>query len=657
MLNDTDWLFNEIDMMPESIDRVTPVKFNEENRYLPQGVSPRPGYIRYDLFPYLREVIECFDPLSPVREVNLEKGVQTGYTTALESIILYYIAHIKTQPLMFLTADDGLASIRVENNIIPMINESGFSNLIRSSDEGNSRKTGKTKEIIQWEGGGSMVYNGANSASKMRMNSVPLMLKDELDGWKRNVGKDGNSDSLTDARLSAYWAVRKIFRGSTPLLEPSMIHEAFLRGDQRRYMVLCKSCSYPQYLKFNRVNKETGEVTGFQWETEEGVLILESVRYCCANCGHEHYEHDKEKLFAEENGAHWLATAKPKEHGIRSYHLPAFYSPFGFRPWYKGVSDYLDSYDPKTKQVTSISKYQEFYNNTLGEPFKVQGSKLRFESVSAHRRASYMRGQIPNNYATEFAGSPILMLVCTVDVHKSFLAVGVFGVCREIRTFVVDYFRFESEDCTELSSSVWADLRKLFEETEYVADDGKKYKIAITLVDAGYANDTVVTFCADYDSGVYPILGRDRPGKNQTIKEFSEFTTQTGTTGYKITVDHYKDRLAPVLRREWLEESGMQNIYHFNAPVDMSDKELKELTVEVRKKKTDPNGGVSYVWDRPGNARNELWDCLGYCHAAVEMLAWQVCIQHFELKNIDWPVYWDFIESEQLYFVDKTDKM
>ncbi|GAF71116.1 unnamed protein product, partial [marine sediment metagenome] len=279
--------------------------FNEENRYLPQGVSPRPGYIRYDLFPFLREIIECFDPLSPVREVNLMKGVQTGYTTLLESILLYYIAHIKTQPAMFLTADKELASGRVENNIIPMINESGFSDLIRSSDEGNSRKTGKTKDFIQWEGGGFLIYNGALNAAKMRQYSVPLMLKDELDGWKMAIGKDGNSDTLTDARLSAYWSVRKILRGSTPLLEPSMIDTAYQRGDRRKYHVLCKACSFPQEIKQEHINKETGVVGGFQWDMEDGTLVLESVRYCCQNCGVAHYEVDKEKLFATENGAHW----------------------------------------------------------------------------------------------------------------------------------------------------------------------------------------------------------------------------------------------------------------------------------------------------------------------------------------------------------------
>lgn len=650
----SDWLAQQVDAMPDHIERITPVLFNEQNRYLPQGVSPRPGFIRYDLFPFLREIIECFDPLSPVREVNLMKGVQTGYTTLLESVMLYYIAHIKTQALMFLTADSELASGRMENNILPMVNESGFADLIRSADEGNTRKTGKTKDFIQWDGGGFMIYNGAMNAAKMRQYSVPVMLKDELDGWKRSVGKDGNSDALTDARLSAYWAVRKILRGSTPLLEPSMINDAYLQGDQRKYMILCKACSYPQEIKQEHIDKETGVVGGFQWETVEGVLVLESVRYCCANCGHEHFEHDKERMFSEEHGAHWEPTAKPKEPGVRSYHLPAFYSPFGFRPWSKCVSDYLESYDPVNKQTKSVSKLQEYYNNTLGVPFKVQGSRVRFESVSMHRRQCYRFGEIPNHYAIEHSGSAVLLLTCQVDVHKTNLAVSVKGWCKDARPYVLDYWRFEVEsdkdDCAELSSPVWQRLRDLIEEKRYTADDGKEYKIAITLVDAGYANDTVTKFCGEYASGVYPILGRSTTAKNQTIREFAPFETQQGTTGYRILVDHYKDRMSPVLRREWSELDGPQRPYHFNAPLDMTDKQIKELTAEVRRKKTDEKGREYYEWHRPGNAANELWDLLGYGYAAVEIVAWDLCVNQFGLDSVDWARFWGYIEAEKLYF-------
>ena len=169
---------------------------------------------------------------------------------------------------------------------------------------------------------------------------------------------------------------------------------------------------------------------------------------------------------------------------------------------------------------------------------------------------------------------------------------------------------------------------------------------AITLIDAGYANDTVTSFCADYDNMVFPILGRDRPAKNQRIKEFDEFKTQAGRRGYRILVDHYKDRIAPVLRREWFEEMGDQARYHFNAPVDVTDAQLKELTKETRVEEIDPNGVVTYRWKRAGNAKNELWDLLGYGHAAVEIFAWMICIEHFELDNIDWTQFWEFCEGK-----------
>jgi phage terminase large subunit GpA-like protein len=225
------------------------------------------------------------------------------------------------------------------------------------------------------------------------------------------------------------------------------------------------------------------------------------------------------------------------------------------------------------------------------------------------------------------------------------------GWTKDSRCYVIDYWRFErssdEDDCGELTSPVWQRLRDLIEQKIYEADDGQKYRIAITLIDAGYANDTVTTFCADYEFGVFPILGRDRPGRNQTIKEFAEFKTQSGTTGYRILVDHYKDRLAPVLRRDWDEEQGQQSIYHFNAPVDIADKQLKELTVESRREKIDDKGITVYFWHRPGNAPNELWDLLIYGHAAVEVIAWSICIQFFELETVKWPHFWEFAQNTE----------
>lgn len=642
-----DWIIEQAESLTEEVTHVRPSEYNERVRYLPASVTSIPGFLRYDVNPFAREIVDCFDIDSPVREVNVKKGVQITYTTMLESGILYFASHIRTLPMMYMTADKELAEARIENNFIPMFNQSDIGDIIRSSDEGNTRKTGKTKNHIQFAGGAYLIPFGAKNADKMRSFSICVFIKDEIDAWPQFVGKDGDPDAISDDRCSAYWERRKIFRGSTPLiLGVSKIEKVYKRGDQRKYHVRCKKCGFSQVLVWRTKDR----VGGFKFDINDGVLDIESVRYCCANCGEPHMEHDKERLFSEKHGAEWVPTAKPVEPGIRSYHLPAFYSPIGMQPWYKCVSQFLEGYDPVSNKVIDIGKYQVFINNITAEPFEVLGSKVKFVQVSAHRRIEYRFGQVPNKHAMKRTGSHVLFLTCQVDVHKSNLAVSVMGWCKGSICYLIDYWRIEDDDCTQINSRAWRRLRDIIEDKQYVADDNKKYRITLTLVDAAFSNDTVTTFCSDYSAGVYPILGRNRPAKNQKISEFAEFKTQAGTVGYRILVDHYKDRMAPALRREWVPEEGQQKAYHFNAPVDATDAQLKELTVETRREQTDANGVTSYVWYRPGNARNELWDLLGYGHAAVEILAWQICINHFELKTIDWAEFWRYIEVEKLYY-------
>jgi len=653
----SEWILEEVQSLTERVERVRPSDYCERMRYLPESVTAIPGYIRYDVTPFMREIVDCFDIDSPVREVAMMKGAQVAYTTAvLESGAMYYLGHIKTLPIMYMTADKELAAARIENNFLPMLQQSGLGDIIRSSDEGNIRKTGKTVNHIQVEGGAVLYPFGARNADKMRSYSICIMIKDEIDAWPDTVGKDGDPEKLSDARCSAYWSRRKIFRGSTPLIKGiSKIEKAFLRGDQRHYMVRCKRCNFQQALRWSTKD----EVGGFKWELQDGVLVPESVRYCCQACGEPHSEHDKELLFSLKNGAQWVPTARPVSPEIRSYHLPALYSPYGMLPWAQCVLDWLDAYDTEARKVKDPGKLQVFYNNVLAETFEVMGSKVSFTAVSAHRRTWYTLGHIPNRAAMQHLGGPVLFLTCQADVHKSFLAVAVMGWTIDAKCLLIESLKFEvsdrEPDCTELSSPVWAKLRALIEEKEYTADDGMKYRINLTLIDASYSTDTVVGFCGAYASGVYPVLGRDRPAKAQRISEFAEFTTQSGTVGYRILVDHYKDRLAPVLRREWHEQDGTQRRYHFNAPVDLPDDALKELTVEQRREKRDAAGVVSYYWHRPGNARNELWDLLVYGHAAVEIIAWNICVKHFELETVQWPEFWQFM-LEQLNVAQKSAK-
>ena len=329
-----DWLIDEVGELTEGVTRCKPSTFNEEHRYLPKSVTPMPGYLRYAVNPFMREIVDCFDIDSPVREVILKKGVQITWTTVLESVALYYMAHVKTLPGMYVTADNELAHERIENYFLPMLQQSGFADIIRSSDVGNTQKTGSTKNHLQFDGGGFLIPAGAVNPNKARQFSIMWQLQDELDGWPRKTKKGGSIVKEFNDRFSGYWDMRKIGGGSTPKILPSLIDAQFKRGDQRDYLVLCKKCNYPQKLRWSHEDKKTGIKGGFFWETEKGMLIPESVEYRCQKCAEPHFEYDKDKLFSEDEGAHWCPTATPVAPGIRSYHLPALYSPAGLAPWH-----------------------------------------------------------------------------------------------------------------------------------------------------------------------------------------------------------------------------------------------------------------------------------------------------------------------------------
>lgn len=651
-LDDREWLAQQFEALTTEMEVLTPSEWAEKRRYLPPSVTSLPGFYRFEVAPYLREIVDCLGIDSPIREVSVMKGVQLGLTVGvLENGIGYFIDFVKTAPVMLVTADAELAKLRMESYITPMLQYSELDHLIKSADEKNTRKTGKTDKKIEWVGGGFLIPFGAQNANKLRSISIQVLLRDEIDGWPDVVGKDGDPVKLSADRTAAYEGSRKIADISTPLIKgQSKIADRFARGDQRYYYVCCLSCGYPQTLRFRHTDPETGEVTGIVWETEQGRLVPDSVRYLCKNCRHPHSNDDKTKLLKPENGAEWRATAEPASPHHRSYHINALYSPVGMQTWSACVHKWLEAWDEERNKPRDMGKLQVFYNNVLGLPFELRGEKLKFEAVSAHRRQDYSFGEIPNQWALERCGSFVLLITCAVDVHADNLAVSVIGWCRDRRAILIDYWRFEGDTAQLDDPETWGRLRKLIEDHQYIADDGRRYRVQLTLIDSGYRADTVYRFAADYVAGVAPVKGRESPPKSATIREFSPYTTPMGTTAYGITVDLYKDRWSASLRRSW-DGISTQPVGHFNAPRDATDAQLKELTVETKREKLEARTGrrIGWEWHRPSGAPNELWDLLVYSNAALDLIAWDVCRNQLGLDFVSWPAFYDICADQQIF--------
>lgn len=636
-----DFLESLYDNLTTDIKHETPSEYNERSRILPSSVSNIPGPMSFSIVPYMREIVDCLDINSTVRDVSFMKGVQVGYTTAvLEGGIFYYMGKVGSAPVMYITSTGVKLTERFVNNIIPMFHQSGLWELIKTSDEGNRRKSGIAGHTIQWAGGGYLVGVTSGSASSLKSSSVRILLKDELDTWPTLI-EDGDPDAVSDDRVAAFGDSAKIFRGSTPTLENgSRIYKSYLRGDQRKYFVLCLKCSFPQYLRWYNVG-DTGVVGGFHWDyDDEKQLIRDSVRYVCIDCGHEHYEHDKTDLFSTEKGAHWKATQSAPE-GVRSYLLPALYSPVGMRSWASCVESWLKGWDPFNKRVKDVKALQVFYNNILGEPFKSKGDPLQLRKVSKHRR-NYSAGIVPNSYAEQYAVSKILFLTCQVDIHDLNIAVSIMGWTHGARCFVIDYFRLKADGkvkCTDPQSWVWDRLKEIIDGS-YDDGQGNSYNILKCFIDAGYVGEGVESAAKEFCKRDYyktrAIFGR--MPNNGAPKNFRETKTADTIFEYLINVDVYKHRAFNALSYDWDPAGGPQPQYHFNCPATIDDKQLKELVAEYPVESVDTGGRSVIKWKRVGN--NELLDLFVYGLAGVEILAYEYCYGYLKTNKIDWEHFW-----------------
>lgn len=641
----TEWIAEQARNLTHKIVQMSPVECNEGKRFLPSSETKDAGYINFDRTPYWIEILNCFDVRSDVREVWVMKSVQNAYSTILRSIVFYFAIQIKTAPMIYSNVTVDQAREIIDSAFLPMFQQSGLGHIFQSHDADNPRKRGVTKDHVQWIGGGHMIPKGGQKAHQMREIPALALLLDEIDAYPDNP--EGDPIDLFRNRTLAFDDVRKILGGCTPTIKgESRIEQQFLRGDQRVYKCRCLKCGDAQELRFSGTNKDTGKTYGLKWDYADGALDIESVRYHCKYCDNPHSEYDKIRLINKDN-AYWEPTAKPVEPGVRSYMVTG---PMSRRSkWASGIAMWLKAYDVKTGRTKSIKAMRAFYNQYLGKTFEEEGDKIPYRAVSSHRRHFYTKGQIPNRQISEYCSSEIMFLTMTVDVHKHHLNVSIWGFTQGdghgFNPWLVDYYQILNDTETgfeTIDAEGWDQLRDVIDTETWISDDGKEYKLTLSLLDSRYNTDVVIEFCRQWDSGVYPSMGTERSKNSNRIEPFKESKTKSGALYYLLTVDDYKDRNAPSIRRRWRPEHGKQRPYTLNLPTDTTDDEIKELTKEYRREIDTPGARKNYKWHRPAGSKNELWDLLNYAHASVDILAWMICVKHYGAEKVDWDWFWNF---------------
>ena len=385
---------------------LTVSEWSDRHRMLSSKASAEPGRWRTSRTPYLKAIMDCLSPTSPVERVVFMKAAQLG-ATEMGSNWIGYVIHHAPGPMMAVWPTVEMAKRNSKQRIDPLIEESSaLAELIapaRSRDSGN---TILAKEFR----GGVLVMTGANSAVGLRSMPVRYLFLDEVDGYPLDVEGEGDAISLAEARTRTF-ARRKIFIVSTPTISgASAIEREYEASDQRRYFVPCPHCSHRQWLRFEQLRWDKGQP--------------ETAAYICESCDTAIAEHHKTWML--EHGE-WRAMITDGAGKTAGFHLSSLYSPVGWRSWREIAAAWEAAV---SKESGSAAAIKTFKNTELGETWVEEGEAPDWQRLY-DRRERWTSGTVP-------AGG--LFLTAGADVQKDRIEVDVWAWGRGLESWLVDHF-------------------------------------------------------------------------------------------------------------------------------------------------------------------------------------------------------------------------
>lgn len=438
-----------------------------EHRYVAAETSAFPGKWDNDLFPPMREIVDCLTPSHPAEHVTLMKSAQVaGSEGGMNWLGL--IVDLTPGPTMVVhpTIDAGKDWVR--EKLTPTIEVTP--RLRAKIEEDRSRSNKGSTGMFKKFPGGFIRVGGANSAASLRQHSIRFMIKDDWDEWPLDVGEQGDPDKMADARQIGFHksGTAKQFRVSTPTIKAvSRVWRAYQDSDRRICLLPCPDCGHEQELKFFPDEGPDGR--------KRGGLVFDRApphnpHYACAECGVLIPPH---RLAGMLKRHRWHAekSGPGRQPGFR---LNALYSPF--TTWDRMVEAFLEAKDQPRLLKT-------FYNLWLGEPWEDRGDAPEWMALY-RRRVDYPLGRLP-------AGA--LLVTAGVDVQKDYLRIHVKGFGIGKTSWTVDVAVLEGDTA---QPAVWAALDAYYERG-YEDWQGRPWKIDMMAVDSGYNTHAVYAWCRE----------------------------------------------------------------------------------------------------------------------------------------------------------------
>src|SRR3990170_5030155 len=576
-------------MRPDPL--LTVSEWADEYRILSTRASAEPGPWRTARTPYLREIMDCLSPSSPVERVVFMKGAQVGATECGNNWI-GYVVHQAPGPMMAVQPTVEMAKRNSKQRVDPLIEESAVLRTLvsdpRSRDSGN---TILSKEFP----GGVLVMTGANSAVGLRSMAARYLFLDEVDAYPGDVEGEGDPVTLATARTRTF-ARKKIFMTSTPKIKGlSRIEAAFEESDKRYPWVPCPFCNEYQTLKWTQLRWPKGEP--------------EKTWYECEHC----------KGRIENHHKHWMlprCDLRPSANGdgkTFGAHISSLYAPVGWEPAFADVAKMVEA----SREDSSI--LQTFVNGILGETWRNTQSPPDWRRLY-DRRESYPLRTIPKGG---------LFLTVGVDIHPDRIEAQIVAWGRRKESWLVDYVVLDGQT-QDPAAGAWPGLTDLLH-TTYRHESGTDLPIMIMAVDDGDQTQVVREWVRRQPVGRVLDVKGEPSGEPISLPKHVDVNWRgkripRGLKMYKVGTGTLKEELYGYLNLDPpTEESGDPfpgGYCHFP---HLPEEFFKQLTSEVLEiGGVKPVRGKSGAMKRrrrpewvPTRTRNEARDTRIYARAAA----------------------------------------
>jgi phage terminase large subunit GpA-like protein len=569
---------------------LTVSEWADRHRMLSSKASSEPGHWRTSRTPYLREIMDCLSPTSPVERIVFMSGAQLGKTECGNNWIGYVIHHAPG-PMMAVAPTVEMAKRNSKQRIDSLIEESPvLAGLIAPS---RSRDAGNTILAKEFRGG-VLVMTGANSAVGLRSMPVRYLFLDEVDGYPIDVDGEGNAVALAEARTRTF-SRRKIFIVSTPTIAGvSTIEREYEASDQRRYFVPCPHCGHRQWLRFEQLRWERGADGNFP----------DTAAYVCESCEVPIPEHHKTWML--EHGE-WRAMAETASR-TAGFHLSSLYSPIGWRSWKEVAAAWESAIN---KESGSAAAIKTFKNTELGETWVEEGEAPDWQRL-LERREDYRIGSVPSGG---------LLLTAGADVQKDRIEVSVWAFGRGKESWLVEHRVLMGDTARD---EVWKSLASVLRET-WTHETGCQLGLGRLALDTGFATQEAYAFVRGVrDPRLMAVKGVGRGaalvgtptavdatsgGKKlrRGIKVFS-------VAGGIAKLEFYNNlRKAPEVAEDGVTIRYPAGFVHLPK---VDGEFLQQLCAEQLVTRRDRNGFAHREWQKM-RERNEALDCYVYARAAA----------------------------------------